>query len=186
MMKQQDQTSSTRPPVSGPADPKGQPHQSGGRIRSTVAKAGPARLARRVTRPRRVTFTPATFRIAGPLSFTRGGYVRRPSCWEAQQWDFRSDSDRTLLWDQATFRWAQPQGPLDQVAVNSTRPYPSYEFARTLDQDTPHPLPDVVGAPSWDEYLEYGQRRLQQTGLDTKMVTLSVWVGPNPETPGSR
>ena len=59
--------------------------------------------------------------------------------------------------------------------------YPSFEFARSLDEDTPHPLPDLPGAPSWDEYLGYSQRRLQQTGLDTKIVALSVWIGPNPK-----
>ncbi len=148
-----------------------------GRVRTAV-QAGPAGLVRRFAKPRRVTFAPSTFRIAGPLSFTRGGmfatYVLG-----GQQWDFRSDSDRTLLWDQATFRWASLKGR--SIKLRSTpRPYPSYEFARTLDEDTPNPLADVTGAPSWDAYLEYGQRRLQQTGLDTKMVTLSVWIGPNP------
>ena len=37
------------------------------------------------------------------------------------------------------------------------------------------------GHRRWDEYLGYSQRRLQQTGLDTKLVTLSVWIGPNPK-----
>jgi hypothetical protein len=178
MAKRKDQTPTpTNPPAGGRKDPKAKPPSTGG-IRGAVAKAGPGRLVRRITRPRRVIFSPATFRIAGPLSFTRGGmfatYVLG-----GQQWDFRSDSDRTLLWDQATFRWASLKGRA--IKLRSTpRPYPSYEFARTLDEDTPDPLPDVADGPSWDEYLAYGQRRLQQTGLDTKMVTLSVWVGPNP------
>ncbi|HZA04262.1 MAG TPA: ATP-binding protein [Propionibacteriaceae bacterium] len=174
MAKQTDKTSSTK---AGPAKPKKQPPSSG-RIRAAVASAGPSGMFRRITRQRRATFTPSTFRIAGPLSFTRGGMFAT-FVLGGQQWDFRSDSDRMLLWDQATFRWASLKGR--SIKLRSTpRPYPSYEFARTLDEDTPSPLPDVPGAPSWDAYLEYGQRRLQQTGLDTKMVTLSVWVGPNP------
>ncbi len=97
-------------------------------------------------------FAPSTFRIAGPLSFTRGGmfatYVLG-----GQQWDFRSDSDRALLWDQATFRWASLKGR--SIKLRSTpRPYPSYEFARTLDEDTHDPLPDVpqarrAGTSTW-------------------------------------
>ena len=160
----------------GAKKPAAQPDPSG-RIRTAV-QAGPAGLVRRFAKPRRVTFTPSTFRIAGPLSFTRGGMFAT-FVLGGQQWDFRSDSDRALLWDQATFRWASLKGR--SIKLRSTpRPYPSYEFARTLDEDTASPLADVAGAPSWDAYLEYGQRRLQQTGLDTKMVTLSVWIGPNP------
>ena len=63
-----------------------------------------------------------------------------------QQWDFRSDSDRTLLWDQATFRWASLKGR--SIKLRSTpRPYPSYEFARTLDEDTPEPAARRAGRP---------------------------------------
>lgn len=174
MTKKREQKTRTK---TGAAKPAAAP-ESARRIRNAVASAGPAGLMRRITRPRRVTFAPSTFRIAGPLSFTRGGMFAT-FVLGGQQWDFRSDSDRTLLWDQATFRWASLRGR--SIKLRSTpRPYPSYEFARTLDEDTPNPLPDVPGAPGWDAYLEYGQRRLQQTGLDTKMVTLSVWVGPNP------
>ena len=144
-----------------------------------LSKARPSRLLRWVTRPRQVRFTPAAFRIAGPFMFTRGGmfctYVLG-----GQAWDFRSQGDRLVLWDQGTFRWSQLEGR--PIKLRSTpMPYPSYEFARSLDEDTPHPLPNVPGAPSWDDYLGYSQRRLQQTGLDTKLVTLSVWIGPNPK-----
>ena len=115
MAKHKDQTPTpTKPPGPSRKDSKAKP-PSGGRIRTAVA--------RRITRHRRVTFTPATFRIAGPLSFTRGGmfasYVLG-----GQQWDFRSDSDRTLLWDQATFRWASLKGRT--IKLRSTPlPYPS-------------------------------------------------------------
>lgn len=143
-----------------------------------LSKAHPSRLVQWVTRPRQVTFTPSTYRMTGPLMFTAGGmfctYVLG-----GQSWDFRSRNDRMALWDQGTFRWSRLEGR--QVKMRSTpMPYPSFEFARSLDADTPSPLPNVTGAPSWDDYLGYSQRRLQQTGLDTKLVTLSVWIGPNP------
>ena len=138
------QTDKKSPNTAGPAKPKKQPRSSG-RIRNAVASAGPAGLVRRITRPRRVTFTPSTYRIAGPLSFTKGGMFAT-FVLGGQQWDFRSDSDRTLLWDQATYRWASLKGR--SVKLRSTpRPYPSYEFARTLDEDTPSPLRGRAGRP---------------------------------------
>ncbi|MDN5803327.1 MAG: ATP-binding protein [Microlunatus sp.] len=144
-----------------------------------LSRARPSRLLRWVTRPRQVSFTPSTYRIAGPLMFTRGGMFCT-FVLGGQPWDFRSQGDRLQLWDQGTFRWARLEGR--PVKLRSTSmPYPSYEFARSLDEDTPDPLPDVAGVPTWDDYLGYSQRRLQQTGLDTKLVTLSVWVGPNPK-----
>jgi hypothetical protein len=165
------------PAAGGDADPG---NTEGPRVRPrSTPRLGPSRLLRWALRPRQATFTPSTFRVAGPLSFTRGGmfctYVLG-----GQPWDFRSQDDRLRLWDQASFRWASLKGR--SVKLRSTpRPFPSYEFARTLDDDTPEPLPDVPGGPTWDDYLGYGQRRLQQTGLDTKLVSLSVWVGPNPK-----
>ena len=123
----------------GPTTPR---HAARGRF---LSKARPSRLLQWVTRPRQVTFTPATFRMAGPLMFTRGGmfctYVLG-----GQAWDFRSQGDRMVLWDQGTFRWSQLEGR--PIKLRSTpMPYPSFEFARSLDEDTPHPLPDVPGAP---------------------------------------
>jgi hypothetical protein len=114
MAKKTDKKSTS---TAGPAKPKKQPASSG-RIRATVASAGPASLFRRITRQRRTTFTPSTYRIAGPLAFTRGGMFAT-FVLGGQQWDFRSDSDRTLLWDQATFRWAsRPLRPMKRLFLD--------------------------------------------------------------------
>lgn len=136
------------------------------------------KFTQRIARERVFHVDPSTYRMAGPLSFTKGGMFCS-FVLGGQPWDFRSQDARMQLWDQATYRWASLKGR--SVKLRSTpRPYPSYEFARSLDEDTPNPLPNVPGGPTWDEYLGYSQRRLQQTGLDTKLVSLQVWIGPNP------
>jgi hypothetical protein len=148
------------------------------------ARADRGRLRRRLTTPREVTFPLATHEIAGPLQFTRGGVF----IWfllEGQSWDFRTLDDRQRLWDQQSFRYGQlaasrPEGRPIRLRI-STRPYPSYEYARSLDEQTPDPLPQVPGGESWDDYLGHAQRRLQSTGLDQRFVALGVWVAPLPK-----
>ena len=141
-------------------------------------------LRRRVTSQREVVFPLATQEIAGPIQFTRGGMF----VWfmlGGQSWDFRTLDDRRRLWDQQTYRYGQlaasrPEGRPIRLRV-STRPYPSFEYARSLDEETPNPLPQVPGAESWNDYLGHAQRRLQSTGLDQKITSLGVWVGLNPK-----
>lgn len=146
-------------------------------------RSGQSWLRRRITAPREVIFPLATDEIAGPLQFTRGGVF----CWfllGGQSWDFRTLDDRRRLWDQQAFRYGQlaasrPEGRPIRLRL-STRPYPSFEYARSLDEQTPEPLPQVPGGESWDDYLGHAQRRLQSTGLDQKVVALGVWVAPTP------
>ncbi len=145
-------------------------------------------LRRQFTSQREVVFPLATEEIAGPLQFTRGGMF----VWfilGGQSWDFRTLDDRRRLWDQQTFRYGQlaasrSEGRPIRLRV-STRPYPSFEYARSLDEETPSPLPQVPGGESWNDYLGYAQKRLQSTGLDQKITALGVWVGPVPK-PGVR
>ena len=116
-------------------------------------------LRRQLTSQREVVFPLATEEVAGPLQFTRGGMF----VWfmlGGQSWDFRTLDDRRRLWDQQTFRYGQlaasrPEGRPIRLRV-STRPYPSFEYARSLDEETPSPLPQVPGGESWNDYLGYG------------------------------
>ncbi|QDP95005.1 hypothetical protein FOE78_02920 [Microlunatus elymi] len=141
-------------------------------------------LHRQLMARREVTFPLATREIAGPLQFTRGGVF----VWfmlEGQAWDFRTLDERRRLWDQQAFRYGQlaasrPEGRPIRLRL-STRPYPSFEYARSLDEQTPDPLPQVEGGESWDDYLGHAQRRLQSTGLDQKVTALGVWVAPTPK-----
>lgn len=154
----------------------------GGRL-VRPARAAHSWLRRRVATSREVTFPLSTLSISGNLQYTTGGVF----AWfvlGGQPWDFRTLDDRRRLWDQQTFRYGQlaasrPEGRPIRLRV-STRPYPSYEYARSLDEQNPNPLPQVAGGESWDDYLGYAQRRLQSTGLDQKVVALGVWVGVTP------
>ena len=169
--------------AAGPAGVEEEVPRSGFRI-VRQGRAAHSWLRRQVTSQREVVFPLATEEVAGPLQFTRGGMF----VWfmlGGQSWDFRTLDDRRRLWDQQTFRYGQlaasrPEGRPIRLRV-STRPYPSFEYARSLDEETPSPLPQVPGGESWNDYLSYAQKRLQSTGLDQKVTALGVWVGPNPK-----
>ena len=167
------------------ADPLGEDEtpRTGSRI-VHGSRAAQGWLRRRVTTQREVVFPLATQEIAGPLQFTRGGLF----VWfvlGGQSWDFRTLDDRRRLWDQQAYRYGQlaasrPEGRPIRLRV-STRPYPSFEYARSLDEETQAPLPQVAGGESWNDYLGHAQRRLQSTGLDQKVTALGVWVAPVPK-----
>ena len=101
-------------------------------------------------RPREQRFGLETLEIAGPLQFTRAGCF----AWYllgAESWDFLALPARVRLWDQQAFRWGRlaetspAEGRMVRVRV-TTRPYPSFEFARSLDEHTASPLPQVTAA----------------------------------------
>lgn len=125
-----------------------------------------------------------TREIAGPLQFTNGGMFM----WfvvGAQQWDFLPQNRRLGLWDQQAYRYSAlanltEAGETPIRMRITTRPYPAYEYARSLDEQTVEPLHQVVGAEGWQDFLTYGQRRLQSTGLDQKLVMLGVRLGDIP------
>lgn len=133
--------------------------------------------------PRPVSLDLATVAVAGPLQFTTGGVF----CWfelGPQNWDFKTHTERVHLWDQVTYRLGaltsslgvEVEGRPLRLRV-TTRPYPAFEFARALDEASPHRLPDVADE-TWDRYLQHAQHRLQSTGLDQKLVAVGVWVCP--------
>lgn len=129
-------------------------------------------------------FKLSTREIAGSLQFTDGGTFM----WfvlGAQQWDFLPHGRRLSLWDQQTYRYSaltQLTGGETPIRLRgTTRPYPAYEYARSLDEQTAAPLPAAPGvAETWDDFLGYGQRRLQSTGLDQKLVMMAVRIGDLP------
>lgn len=96
-----------------------------------------------------------------------------------QRWAYSTLQQREQTWDQLTARLARLAGHAIRLRT-STKPFPAYEFARALDADTSRPLPDVPGAPSWNDYLAWQQQRLHSRLLDDKIVTLGVRVGAAP------
>lgn len=129
-------------------------------------------------------FNLSTREIAGPLQFTAGGlfmwFVVGP-----QQWDFLPQGRRLGLWDQQAYRYSALANLNDAGSTPirmriTTRPYPAYEYARSLDEQTVEPLHHVSGSETWQDFLSYGQKRLQSTGLDQKLVMLGVRIGDIP------
>lgn len=125
-----------------------------------------------------------TREIAGPLQFTAGGlflwFVLGP-----QQWDFLPKGRRLQLWDQQAYRYSALANLTDagETPIRmriTTRPYPAYEYARSLDEQTVEPLHHVPGHETWQDFLTAGQKRLQSTGLDQKLVMFGVRIGDLP------
>lgn len=96
-----------------------------------------------------------------------------------QEWTFTSEDVRRRLWDQNVHRYAGLAGRAIRLRTSS-RPFPSYEFAKKLDENTPNPLPDLKDAATFDDYLTAQQQRLHTSLLDDKVVTLGVRVGQAP------
>jgi len=152
-----------------------------------LAAAGKAAMAwwsHRVGRPRLVQWPLSTVRVMGPFQATRSGLV----VWfrlGGQHFDFLTLDERIGLWDQLAFRLGSLAATSDghgcgfQLRV-TTRPYPAFEYARSLDLATDAPLAQVPGGESWDDYLEKAQRRLHHTLLDQKLVMVGIRIGPNP------
>lgn len=96
-----------------------------------------------------------------------------------QPWSFTTEQQRRTLWDQLTVRLAGLAGHAIRLRT-TTKPFPAFEFGRSLDLDSPHPLPDVDPEHSFDTYLERQQRRLHNRLLDEKVVVLGIRVGNAP------
>ena len=96
--------------------------------------------------------------IAGHLTFTRN--VVTAWYWLPEvRWAFRPDAEREALIIAISEQYAGLAG-LRLHLRRTTRPFPADEWARVLDHNTPNPLPDVPGAPSWGDHLVAAQRHL--------------------------
>jgi AAA domain-containing protein len=96
--------------------------------------------------------------IAGHLTFTQ----TMVTAWywlPEVRWAFRPDADREALIIAISEQYAGLAGFRLHLRRTS-RPFAADEWARTLDHNTPRPLPDVAGAPSWGDHLVGAQRHL--------------------------
>ena len=109
--------------------------------------------------------------IAGHLTFTANdvtAWYHLPDI----QWAFRGDKERTSIMLGIAAQYAALAGY--RIHMRRGRPYPAAQWAQRLDQTTPHPLPDVPGAPSWADHLEASQLKLRNTTLAEGEVYLGV------------
>jgi len=96
--------------------------------------------------------------IAGHLTFTRTSVTAWYWLPEVR-WAFRPDMEREALIIAMSEQYAGLAGFRLHLR-RTTRPFAADEWARTLDQNTPRPLPDVPGAPTWADHLVGAQRHL--------------------------
>ncbi len=97
--------------------------------------------------------------IAGHLTFTPNTVTAWYSLPEVR-WAFRPDAEREALLSAIAEQYAGLAGFRLHLR-RTTRPFPADEWARTVDQNTPYPLPTVVGAPSWSDHLVAAQHHLR-------------------------
>lgn len=96
--------------------------------------------------------------IAGHLTFTPNSVTAWYTLPEVR-WAFRPDSDRESLLMAISEQYASLAGFRIHLR-RTTRPFPADQWARVVDNNTPHPLPPVDNAPSWADHLVAAQRHL--------------------------
>jgi hypothetical protein len=109
-------------------------------------------------RDRDATAELALSEIAGHLTFT----PTLVTAWywlPEVRWAFRPDPDREALIIAISEQYAGLAGFRLHLRRTS-KPFAADEWARTVDQNTARPLPDVAGAPGWGDHLVGAQRHL--------------------------
>ena len=97
-----------------------------------------------------------------------------------QPWAFRSDTQREQLIFGTGEALTWLAGHRIHLRVTS-RPYPSAEWARNLDKNSPEALKPAAGA-SWSDHLVSMQRHLRHQTMAEKEVFLGVRLASRPLT----
>ncbi|WP_432705321.1 ATP-binding protein [Actinorhabdospora filicis] len=98
--------------------------------------------------------------IAGHLTFTPvavTAWYRLPEV----RWAFRPDAERESLISAIAEQYSGMAGFRLHLR-RTTRPFPAADWARTVDQNTPRPLPPAPGATSWADHLVAAQQHLHE------------------------
>ncbi|WP_100448904.1 ATP-binding protein [Glycomyces xiaoerkulensis] len=160
-------TGQSRTPKSGHQDSRRVPSQELVPVRQTRAEpavvGAPEPKPSRVTKPvgrekerqlRELSLT----EIAGHATFT----PNTVTAWYALppvRWSFRPDLEREALITAIAEQFAGLAGMRVHLR-RTTKPFPADQWARTVDQNTGHPLRTVPGGTSWSEHLVAAQRHL--------------------------
>ncbi len=151
------------PPVDAAAARSAPPaHPAPAHRRPPPKKATKAQPPPRPRPPKRKEKDPAQdlaiTEIAGHLTYT----LNTVTAWywlPEVRWAFRPDAEREALLMAIAEQYAGLAGFRLHLR-RTTRPVPADEWARTVDQLTPAPLPSVAGAPSWADHLVAAQHHL--------------------------
>ena len=98
--------------------------------------------------------------IAGHTTFTPTAVTAWYKLPEVR-WAFRPDAEREALISAIAEQYSGMAGYRLHLR-RTTRPFPADQWARTVDHNTPYPLPAVPGAPSWADHLVNAQQHLHQ------------------------
>jgi hypothetical protein len=96
--------------------------------------------------------------IAGHLTFTANTVTAWYSLPEVR-WAFRPDAEREALLAAISEQYAGLAGFRLHLR-RTTRPFQADQWARVVDTNSPYPLPEVPGAPSWSDHLVAAQQHL--------------------------
>jgi len=110
--------------------------------------------------------------IAGHATFTPTSvtaWYRLPEV----RWAFRPDAEREALISAISEQYAGMAGYRLHLR-RTTRPFPADEWARTVDRNTPAPLPAVLGANNWGDHLVAAQRHLHGVQHSEGQVYLGI------------
>ena len=110
--------------------------------------------------------------IAGHLTFTSNTVTAWYTLPEVQ-WAFRPDAEREALLLAISEQYAGLAGFRLHLR-RTTRPFAADEWARTLDANTPRPLPAVPGAPTWSDHVVAAQQHLLATNPAEGQTYLGV------------
>ncbi|WP_425304428.1 ATP-binding protein [Stackebrandtia albiflava] len=163
-------------PVAPPPVPAPPPRRSQQLVPLPPAPPAPERPHRMPKPPRERDRTAAQelaiTEIAGHTTFTPTSvtaWYRLPEV----RWAFRPDPEREALISAIAEQYAGMAGYRLHLR-RTTRPFPADEWARTVDRNTPRPLPPVPGAPSWADHLVAAQRHLHDVQHSEGQIYLGI------------
>ncbi|MGH8879116.1 MAG: ATP-binding protein, partial [Stackebrandtia sp.] len=148
------------PPQTAPADPQDQQLVP---LARTAPETAPSKKPAKLPKPpkqkdRSAAQELAITEIAGHATFTPTSvtaWYRLPEV----RWAFRPDAEREALISAIAEQYAGMAGYRLHLR-RTTRPFPADQWARTVDTNTPQPLPPVRGAPTWADHLVNAQHHL--------------------------
>ena len=161
----------TRQPAATSAPPKARPAAPKAAAKKKPKAAPPAGKPPKY-KDRDTAVDLAISEIAGHLTYTPNTVTAWYWLPEAR-WAFRPDAEREALLSAVAEQYAGLAGFRLHLR-RTTRPFPADEWARTVDQLTPAPLPGVPGAPSWADHLVAAQHHLLSVNHSEGQTYLGV------------
>ncbi len=161
----------TRTPAARPSSSRSAPSRSAGSRSAAPRSSGP-RTARPKHKERDPSVDLAITEIAGHLTFTPNTVTAWYTLPEVR-WAFRPDAERETLLSAIAEQYAGLAGFRLHLR-RTTKPFAADDWARTMDANTPSPLPTVEGASSWSDHVVAAQHYLRKVNHSEGQTYLGV------------